>query len=224
MKLNDQLKKERENRGHSQSFLKARLESVKVYVSLSTIKDWESGKSQIPPNALVAISRFYEISIDDLVDPTVDPKIDMESEYYKFGKSIHNYCGSTDATSFFQEYQIFDKSTWVPSPKYDLIMRLYTIYLKKPRSDFFTTKITYDVFKDWTVSYFDKTSSKERTEIHSNIFKDSAGWLDPNDRREPVNSSELNQEVYELKSDLGYFIENYTISNVEVTLWNYLEN
>lgn len=223
MYLCDQLRVERENRGQSRAVLQNRLKDVNVDVSISKIKDWENGNSQIPPKALVAISLLYEVSIDDLVDPTVEPTVDMDTEFYKLGKSIHNYCGSTDATSFLQKYQIFDKSSWIPSPKYDLIMRLYTTYLKKPRNDFSIAKITLESCTDWITPYSEEASSKERNNIYSNLYTDSAGLLKPDDKREPVIPDKLNKEIYELKSDLAYFIENYNINGVEVNLWHYLD-
>ncbi len=71
MELSDNLKKLRKERGVTQETL-----SKELYVSIQTINKWENGKCLPDAINLLNIAKFYNISLDELMDNDVPKEIE----------------------------------------------------------------------------------------------------------------------------------------------------
>ncbi|MQS52681.1 helix-turn-helix transcriptional regulator [Companilactobacillus mishanensis] len=224
MKLSNRLKQERQIRGYSRPYLKKMLEeTANINVTITTIRNWEENISEIGPESIAAISNLYDISIDNLVDENAEVQVNIDAEYLELGKSIHEWCQVTDITSFLQRFQIFDKSKWIPSPKYDLIMRLYSLDLNNSCENPYQYEQAYDVCDTWIRNFYKITSDTNNGKIENNFYIDTAGHLDLDDNREPIGYLETFKEINHLQNDIASFLEPYENCEMEVNRWKYLE-
>lgn len=192
--------------------------------SVDSIKKWESQTqtAEINIKALSCLSNLYGVSVENLVDENVGPMESLDVEFFKLGQQINEYCDVHDATGFFQRYQVFDKNEWLAVPKYDVIMRIYEDYLKGDNLGVCSLR---DVVVNLNRILFEwPQHHNSNSEFVSNLHTDSAGYVDIEDKRDPVNYMRLRRELEALKSDLGLYLEIYDGTELEVDKWKFLEN
>jgi len=85
MKVNfgEQLKKEREKRGWSQTFL-----AEKIHVSRQSVSKWETGKNYPSIEVIIELSDLFEITIDELLrsDDALTEKVIQDSKQLAYPK------------------------------------------------------------------------------------------------------------------------------------------
>lgn len=224
MELAKRLKFERKRRGMSRVQLSKLLSHLGVsFCSAASIRKWESvSDDEINVEALTTISIVYGISIEELVDGDVDVNVNInpEQEFYEIGNVIGRYCDVHDASEFFTRYQLFDKECWISAPKYDLISRLYNMYLKNDKQSLASCYTVLSVLKDWLIDVPDL--HRESSEIVHNLYEDSA-YVEIDDSREPAEYIQIHKELNYLQDDLGEFLEVFEDTDLEVQSWNLLE-
>ena len=85
MKVNfgERLKKEREKRGWSQTFL-----AEKIHVSRQSVSKWETGKNYPSIEVIIDLSDLFEITIDELLrsDEALTEKVIQDSKELAYAK------------------------------------------------------------------------------------------------------------------------------------------
>lgn len=227
MKLNEQLKYERIHLGLSIQGLQKLIEQkTNHHYTKSTINSWEIKNHEISSKALIDVSNFYGISIDDLYNPDVDPKIDLNEEFEKFGYQISQLCGIHDITGFLQRYTIFNKINWIATPKYDFIFRIYYDYLLNvDHGNPFTLDSIYQSSRIWMKqTEYNSKGESEKDRIIKNLYTDSSGHLSIKDKRDPIKITHILENKEYILEDLAMFIENSNLKGMEISKWDYLEN
>ncbi|MBP1042902.1 helix-turn-helix transcriptional regulator [Vagococcus sp. BWB3-3] len=123
MNFAKQLKKYREVSGLSQTDL-----AEKIYVTRQTISKWEKGKTYPDIQALIALSKLFDISLDELIKGINYEKEETmvntawlisyklkdgvsNEDFIKATQKLHDNCVSkADGFLFWEQY--LDKDTW----------------------------------------------------------------------------------------------------------------
>lgn len=206
MKINQRLKIERQKRNISRKTLCSILfEHIHKSFNIQTITNWENGKSDVDTDVIIFLSNFYTIPISDLANEDVDLEYKNSQNYAKIGRTLTDYLGTPDLTSFLQKYQIVRQHDWVPLPKYDIIMRVYSIYLSSDRTNCIACLEAFRTCESWMST----TAHSAISDLAGVIYDDSAGHISITDPRDPIKSTDSNfiQEIESLRGDLDLFLE-----------------